>query len=106
MIRGGRHGIAFNCHESSVAATEIDIRSLPRTELLTGLLKYGIPLTRFSLTGRGVSRGVLRVLQHPPTQLNNTSQHKKTTTCLANSEVIMGRGRGWSCQLKSHSACV
>jgi hypothetical protein len=50
-------GIASNCHESSVAATEIDIRNLPRTELPTGLLKYGIPLIKLSLTGRGVSRG-------------------------------------------------
>jgi hypothetical protein len=42
--------IGSNCHKSSVAATEIDIRNLPCTDLPIGLLKYGIPQIRMART--------------------------------------------------------
>ena len=37
----------------------------------------------------GVSRGVLRVLQHPPVQLNNSSQHRKQIALVALSSQSM-----------------
>jgi hypothetical protein len=82
-------GSNCNCHELSVAATEIDIK--PAMYGIAHRSKYGIRLIRLSLTGSGVSRGVLRVLQHPPMQLNNRSQHKKLTTLVALTQQIMGR---------------
>ena len=56
----------------------------------------------------GVSREVLRVLQHPPAQLNNSSQHRKqiATYPHLSSKQQSDDGWGWSCQLANRLCCA